>query len=98
MKRHGQANVLVKDKLGSCGAVMKVRGNVEKQETDRWLNNRSENAHQMFRQRERAMQRFRQMRSLQKFAAVPAPIHKYFNRECPSQPTEFQDQPRRRWF
>ncbi len=64
MKRHGQANVLVTDKLRSCGAAMKVLDTAEKQETGRWLNNRGENSHQPFRRRERAMQRFRQMRSL----------------------------------
>jgi putative transposase len=34
---------------------MKVIGNVDKQETGRWLNNRAENSHQPFRRRERAM-------------------------------------------
>ncbi len=72
MKRHGQANILVTDKLRSCGAAMKVLGNAEKPETDRWLNNRSENSHQPFRRRERAMQRCRFMRTLQKFAPVPS--------------------------
>ncbi len=81
MKRHGQANVLVTDKLRSCGAAMKVLGNAEKQETGRWLNNRSENSHQPFRRRERAMPRFRPMRTLQKFAAVRAAVHNHFNLE-----------------
>ncbi len=81
MKRHGPANVLITDKLRSYGAAMKVLGNAEKQETGRWLNNRSENSHQPFRRRERAMQRFRQMRSLQKFASVHSSIHNHFNSE-----------------
>jgi putative transposase len=34
---------------------MKMIGNVDKQETGRWLNNRAENSHQSFRRRERAM-------------------------------------------
>ncbi|MCZ8172961.1 MAG: DDE-type integrase/transposase/recombinase [Brevundimonas sp.] len=45
----------------------------------RWLNNRAENSHLPFRRRERAMLRFRQMNSLQKFASVHANIHNHFN-------------------
>ena len=82
MKRHGSADVFVTDKLRSYGAAMKVIGNVDKQETGRWLNNRAENSHQPFRRRERAMLRFRRMRSLQKFVAVHASVHNHFNHEC----------------
>ena len=81
MKRHGRAHIFVTDKLRSYGAAMKVIGNVDKQETGRWLNNRAENSHQLFRRRERAMLRFRRMRSLQKFAAVHASVHNHFNAE-----------------
>ena len=49
--------------------------------TGRWLNNRAENSHLPFRRRERAMQRFRRMRSLQKFAAVHASVYNHFNSE-----------------
>jgi putative transposase len=52
---------------------MKVIGNANKQETGRWLNNRGENSHQPFRRRERAMQGFRSMRSLQKFPPFTPP-------------------------
>ena len=81
MKRHGCAHIFVTDKLRSYGAAMKVIGNVDKQETSRWLNNRAENSHQPFRRRERAMLRFRRMRSLQEFVAVHASIHNHFNQE-----------------
>jgi putative transposase len=81
MKRHGRAEVLVTDKLRTYGAAMKVIGNADRQETGRWLNNRAENSHQPFRRRERAMLRFRQMRSLQKFAAVHSSVHNHFNQE-----------------
>ncbi|WP_044044627.1 IS6 family transposase [Octadecabacter antarcticus] len=81
MKRHGSADVFVTDKLRSYGAAMKVIGNVDKQETGRWLNNRAENSHQPFRRRERAMLRFRRMRTLQKFVAVHASVHNHFNQE-----------------
>ena len=55
---------------------------MDRQETGRWLNNRIENSHLPFRRRERAMQRFRRMRSLQKFAAVHASVCNHFNSEC----------------
>ena len=60
---------------------MKVIGNAPKQETGRWLNNRAENAHLPLRRRERAMLRFRRMRSLQKFATVHSSVHNHFNQE-----------------
>ena len=81
MKRYGQPEIIVTDKLRSYGAAMKVIGNADRQETGRWLNNRVENSHQPFRRRERAMLHFRQMRSLQKFASVHSSIHNHFNQE-----------------
>jgi putative transposase len=72
MRRYGQPQVIVTDKLRSYGAAMKQIGNADKRETGRWLNNRAENTHQPFRRRERAMQRFRRMRTLQTFVAVHA--------------------------
>jgi putative transposase len=66
------------DGLRSYGAAMDVRGNREKQAIDRWANNRVENSHLPFRRRERAMLRFRQMKSLQKFASVHASFHNRF--------------------
>jgi putative transposase len=81
MKRHGRPRIFVTDKLRSYGAAMKEIGNVDKQETGRWLNNRAENSHQPFRRRERAMLRFRRMKTLQKFVAVHASVHNHFNQE-----------------
>lgn len=81
MMRHGRPYILVTDKLRSYGAAMKVVGNADRQETGRWKNNRAENSHLPFRRRERAMQRFRSMRSLQKFAAVHASVYNHFNQE-----------------
>ena len=43
--------------------------------------NRAENSHQPFRRRERAMQRFRSKRTLQKFSSVHAQVHNHFNQE-----------------
>jgi putative transposase len=81
MKRYGQPEVIVTDKLRSYSAVMSTIGNAGRQETGRWLNNRAENSHLPFRRRERAMLRFRQMRSLQKFAAVHSSTHNHVNQE-----------------
>ena len=60
---------------------MKVLGNKQKQEIGRWANNRVENSHLPFRRRERAMSRFRRMKTLQKFASVHANVHNHFNLE-----------------
>ena len=81
MKRHGNPNSLVTDKLRSYGAAMKVIGSADKQETGRWSNNRAENSHQPFRRRERAMIRFRRMLTLQKFVSVHSSVHNHFNQE-----------------
>jgi transposase-like protein len=54
-------------------------GNADKQEVGRWANNRVENSQLLFRRRERAMLRFRQMESLQKFASVHANVQNHFN-------------------
>ncbi len=81
MRKHGQPEVVVTDKLRSYGAALQNIGAGDRQETGRWLNNRAENSHLAFRRRERAMQRFRRMRSLQKFAAVHASVSNHFNQE-----------------
>ena len=96
MKRFVPPHVIVTDLLRSYGAAMKVIGNADKQETGRRLNNRAENSHPLpgsgllanhekgpFRRRERAMLRFRRMRSLQKFVSVHASVYNHFNR-CPA--------------
>ena len=56
-------------------------GNADKQEVGRHANNRVENSHLPFRRRERAMLRFRRMKTLQKFASVHANVHNHFNHE-----------------
>jgi putative transposase len=81
MRRFGSPKIIVTDKLRSYGAAMKEIGNAGGQETGRWLNNRAENSHLPFRRRERAMLRFRRMRSLQKFVSVHASVHNHFNQE-----------------
>jgi putative transposase len=81
LRRHGAVETIVTDRLALYGAALTVLGAIDKRETGRWLNNRAENSHQPFRRRERAMLRFRPMRSLQKFAALHGSIHNHFNQE-----------------
>jgi putative transposase len=81
MKRYGRPEVVVTDGLRSYTAAMKEIGNADRQEVGRWLNNRAENSHQPFRRRERAMERFRRMKTLQKFSSIHASVHNHFNQE-----------------
>ncbi len=60
---------------------MSELGIAGKQDAGRWLNNRVESSHLPIRRRERAMLKFRRMKSLQKFASVHASFHNYFNAE-----------------
>jgi putative transposase len=79
MKRYGRPWSVITDRLPSYGAAMKVIGNKRRQECGRWLNNRAENSHQPFRRREGAMARFRDIKTLQKFASAHASINNHFN-------------------
>ena len=79
MKRYGRPKVIVTDRLRSYRAAMNVIGNGANQECGRWLNNRAENSHQPFRRREGAMLKFRDAKTLQKFASVHASIFNHFN-------------------
>ena len=78
MKRYGRPKAIVTDRLRSYGAAMKTMGSMGRQVCGRWLNNRAENSHQPFRQRERAMAKFRDVKTLQKFVSVHASIHNHF--------------------
>jgi putative transposase len=78
LKRHGSPEVITTDGLRSYKAAMNELGNAQKQEIGRWANNRIEGSHTPLRRRERAMLRFRQMKSLQKFASVHASFHNHF--------------------
>jgi putative transposase len=81
MKRHGPVDTITTDGLRSYKAAMKDLGCAQKQEVGRWANNRVENSHLPLRRRERAMLRFRRMKSLQKFASVHGSVHNHFNQE-----------------
>ena len=81
LKRHGRAETMVTDGLKSYPAAMRELGNLDRREMGRWKNNRAETSHLPFRRRERAMLRFRHMKTLQKFVSVHASFHNHFNAE-----------------
>ena len=81
MKKYGRPESVITDGLCSYPAAMKEIGNAGRQVVGRRLNNRAENSHQPFRRRERAMQRFRSTKTLQKFSSVHAEVHNHFNQE-----------------
>ena len=81
MKRYGRPGSIVTDRLRSYRAAMNAIGNAAAQTCGRWLNNRAENSHQPFRRREGAMARFRDLKTLQKFASVHASIHNHFSHQ-----------------
>jgi hypothetical protein len=60
---------------------MKEISAADRHEVGGRLNNRAENSHQPFRRRERAILRFRSMKTLQKFSSVHAQVHNQFNQE-----------------
>lgn len=72
LKRHGSPEAITTDGLRSYRAAVTELGNAEKQDIGRWTNDRVENSHLAFRRRERAMLRFRRMKTPQKFASVHA--------------------------
>ena len=80
-KQHEQTKNIITDHPRSYGAALKdlVRGN--DRELGRRLNNRAENSHLPFRRWERAMWRFRRMRTLQTFAFVHASVLNRFPKE-----------------
>jgi len=82
LKRHGRTKAIVTDGLRSYGAALKELGAEELQAAvGRWKNNRAESSHRPFRRRERAMTRFRRMKTLQKFSSVHVSVHNHFAQE-----------------
>ncbi len=77
----GRPRKIVTDGLRAYSAAMREVGNADRQEVGRRLNNRAENSHQPFRRRERAMLRFRSVKTLQKFSSVHAQVHNHFSHE-----------------
>jgi putative transposase len=86
MKKYGRPRKIVTDGLCSYSAAMKEVGAADRHEVGGRLNNRAENSHQPFRRRERAMQRFRSPKTLQRFSSVHAQVHNQFQSRAPSRP------------
>jgi putative transposase len=81
MKKYGAPSSVVTDGFRAyCAAMNEIRA-ADRHEVGRRLNNRAENSHQPFRRRERAMQRFRSLKTLQKFSSVHGQVHNHFNQE-----------------
>jgi putative transposase len=81
MKKYGRPRTIVTDRLRAYSAAMKEINAADRHEVGGRLNNRAENSHQPFRRWERAMRRFRSMKTLQKFSSVHAQVHDQFNQE-----------------
>src|SRR4029077_11402418 len=81
LREYGGPRKIVTDGLCSYSAAMKEIGAADRHEVGGRLNNRAENSHQPFRRRERTMQRFRSMKTLQKFSSVHAQVQNHFNQE-----------------
>ena len=81
LKKYGEPRSIATDKLKSYSAVLKEIGMIGKHETGQCMNNRTENSHLVFRRRERAMNKFRSMTSLQKFLGVQTQVQNHFSGE-----------------
>jgi putative transposase len=81
MKKYGRPRKIVTDGLRAYSAAIHEIGAADRHEVGRGLNNRAENSHQPFRRRERAMQRFRSMQTLQKFSSVHAQVCNHFGQD-----------------
>ncbi len=81
MSRYGRPKEIVTDKLASYRAALKDIGATKLQNTDQYKNNQAENSHLHFRRRERGMNKFRSMQSLQKFVSVQSSFLNHFNHQ-----------------
>ena len=73
--------MIVSEGLRSYAVALRELDNLKRREMGCWLNNRAEKSHLPFRRRERAMQRLRRMKSLQKFASVHASFHNHISQD-----------------
>tara|TARA_R110002095_G_scaffold177341_2_gene154655 strand:- start:59 stop:754 length:696 start_codon:yes stop_codon:yes gene_type:complete len=81
MSRHGRPKEIVTDKLPSYKAALRDLGAINLQNTERYKNNQVENSHLHFRRRERGMNKFRLMQSLQKFVSIQSSFLNHFNHQ-----------------
>jgi putative transposase len=78
---HTPPKQIITDKLGSYRAALRELDMTHLQETQRYKNNQIENSHLHFRRREKIMNRFRSMGSLQKFTAIQSTFQNHFNHQ-----------------
>jgi putative transposase len=81
MKKYGAPRSITDGLRGYSAAMNEIGVAAERHEVGGRLNNRAENSHQPFRRRERAMQRFRNQKTLQKFSSVHAQVYNQFSQE-----------------
>ena len=81
MSRHGEPKEIVTDKLPSYKAALRNIGAMNLQNTEQYKNNQAENSHLHFRRRERGMNKFRSMKSLQKFISMQSVFQNHFNHQ-----------------
>lgn len=81
IKRHGLPKEIITDKLPSYKAALRELSLQHLQETGRYKNNQVENSHLHFRRREQGMNKFRSMRSLQKFITIQSIFQNHFNHQ-----------------
>ena len=81
VKNHGQPQQIITDKLGSYGAALRDLDMKYLQNTTQYANNQVENSHLHFRRREKIMNRFRSIGSLQKFTAIQSQFQNHFNHQ-----------------
>lgn len=81
MSWYGRPNEIVTDKLPSYKAALRDIGAMGLQNTTQYHNNQVENSHLHFRRRERGMNKFRSMHSLQKFVSNQSSFLNHFNHQ-----------------
>jgi putative transposase len=81
ISQHGKPKEIVTDKLPSYKAALKEINLNHIQNTQRYKNNQVENSHLHFRRRERGMNKFRLMQSLQKFTSIHSTFLNHFNHQ-----------------
>lgn len=81
IKRYGRLQEIITDKCPSYGAALNEINLKHIQNTTRYLNNQVENSHLHFRRREKMWNKFRSMRSLQKFTSIHAIFLNHFNHQ-----------------
>ena len=81
VSQYGKPQQIVTDKLPSYKAALRELNISHLQNTDQYANNQCENSHLHFRRRERAMTKFRSIKTLQKFVSIQSRFQNHFNHQ-----------------